>query len=270
MIPELLLLNGSRIPQVGFGTWQVPDEPGVMMDAIDAGYRLLDTAPAYGNEGAVGEAYRRRSAANLDLLLCTKLNNPDHGYDATLLAFERSLSLLGRHDLDVYLIHWPKPGIGLYDESWRAMVRLQQEGRIRTIGVSNFGTEHIDRIASKTGVLPAINQVELHPTFQQRSLREFCNRHGVVVQSWSPLGRGRLSDNAFLKSIADHHGKTVTQVIIRWHVQSGLAVLTRSTSRQHMSENLDVFGFALSEAEMVLIKSLDDPSGRIGHDPAVF
>ena len=144
MTPELSLSDGSKIPQIGYGTWQVPDEPGVMIDAIDVGYRLLDTAPAYANEGAVGEAHRRRTGAKPDLLLCTKLNTPDHGYDATLQAFDRSLAALGRDKLEVYLIHWPKPGIGLYDESWRAMVRLQREERIRTIGVSNFAIEHIE------------------------------------------------------------------------------------------------------------------------------
>ncbi len=270
MMPELALSDGSKIPQVGYGTWQVPDEAAVVAEAIDVGYRLFDTAPAYGNERAVGDAYRRRAQFAPQLQLCTKLNNPDHGYDATLQAFERSLALLGRDKIELYLIHWPKPGIGLYDESWRAMVRLQQEGRVRTIGVSNFAIEHIERIADRTGVLPALNQVELHPRFQQRRLRQFAASHGIVIQSWSPLGRGRLHEDALLNSIAARHEKTVFQVIIRWHVQSGLAVLTRSTSRRHMIENLDVFGFSLSDAEMDSINAYDDPVGRIGHDPALF
>lgn len=270
MSHRLSLADGSSIPQIGFGTWQVPDDPVPIRAALDAGYRLVDTAPAYGNEGSVGAAVRESGYPRAEIQVATKLNNPDHGFDATIRAFDRSLQLLGLEHIDLYLIHWPKPGVGLYAQSWRAMVQLQREGRVRSIGVSNFAIEHIERIADETGVLPALNQVELHPRFQQRPLRSFARAHGIAVQAWSPLGRGRLDDDAVIGDIARRCGRSVAQVVLRWHVQSSIAIIPRSMSRAHLEENLDIFGFSLTNDEMARIDALDDPSGRIGHDPLVF
>jgi 2,5-diketo-D-gluconate reductase A len=270
LLPKMFLNDGKEIPQLGFGTWQVPDEPTVMIEALRSGYRLVDTAPAYGNEASVGEAVRSSRIPREALFVTTKLNNPDHGYDNTLRAFDASLARLGLDYLDLYLIHWPKPALDLYAESWRAFVRLREEGRVKSIGVSNFNVEHLQRIIDETGVVPVVNQVELHPRFQQNGIRDFAKKHGIVVQSWSPLGRGHLTDNSIIAGLAEQYGKSWAQIIIRWHLQSGLALIPRSTSSTNLRSNLNVFDFALSDEDMAQMTELDDRQGRIGHDPSTF
>jgi 2,5-diketo-D-gluconate reductase A len=271
-VPTLRLNNGVEMPQLGFGVFLVPADEVVdpVRAALDAGYRLIDTAKLYGNEEGVGRAVRESGLPREDVFVTTKVWNSDHGYDATLRAFDDSQKRLGLDVVDLYLIHWPTPQRDLYVETWRALERLYADGRVRAIGVSNFNVPHLQRLLDETTVVPAVNQIELHPGFPQDELREFHARHGIVTESWSPLGRGHgLLDNPAVTSIADAHGKTPAQVVLRWHVQLGCVVIPKSTQEERIRENIDVFDVELTDADMSALSALTEP-GRVGPDPDEF
>jgi len=232
--------------------------------AVVEGYRAIDTAAAYRNEDGVGEALDGRN----DIFVTTKLWNADHGFDEALRAFEESARKLRRQTLDLYLIHWPRPRFYRYVESWKALIRLRSEGRIHSIGVSNFNRDHLERIIGGTGVTPAVNQIELHPRFQQEALRAFHEDHGIRTESWSPLGRGPLLSEAAIVGIAAKHGKTPAQVVIRWHLESGLIVIPKTVRLERLRENIGALGFRLDDDDMWRTEALDSPDGRIGPDPA--
>ena len=266
---HLTFNDGRSIPQVGLGVWQTPNDDAaqVVKTALDAGYRHVDTAAAYRNEKGVGEGVRASGLGRDEVFITTKLWNDNQGYDETLVAAEKSLGRLGLDYLDLYLIHWPAPRKDRYVETWKAFVRLKAEGRVRSIGVSNFGAEHLDRIIGETGVAPVINQVELHPRFQQKALREANAKRGVLTQSWSPLGQGQLLADPVIGGIAARHGKTPAQVIIRWHIDSGLVVIPKSVTPARIVQNFDVFDFQLEAEDRAAIAALDATDGRIGPDP---
>lgn len=270
--PELTLNDGRRMPQLGLGVWRTPaDETArVVATALSAGYRAVDTAAVYGNEAGVGEGIRASGLPRGEVFVTTKLWNESQGYDRALRAFDKSLERLGLDHVDLYLIHWPCPQQDLFVESWKALVRLREEGRAGSIGVSNFRVGDLERIIGETGVTPAVNQIELHPRFSQADLREAHARLGVLTESWSPLGQGQLLDEPVLTRLAERHGKTPAQIILRWHVQLGLLVIPKSVNPQRIAQNLDVFDFELDEAEMAAVASLDVEDGRIGPDPAEF
>jgi 2,5-diketo-D-gluconate reductase A len=269
---HLTLNDGRSIPQVGLGVWQTPADTtaDTVAVALAAGYRAVDTAAVYRNEKGVGEGVRRSGLAREEVFVTTKLWNDNQGYDAALTAFDKSLGRLGMDHVDLYLIHWPAPTQNLYLDSWKALVRLKEEGRAKSIGVSNFAVPHLERIIGETGVTPAVNQIELHPRFQQSALRAFHADKGILTESWSPLGQGKTLDDPTLVAIAKRHGKTAAQVIIRWHVQLGLIVIPKSVTPSRIAENLDVFSFALDDVDMAAIAGLDGAQGRIGPDPAAF
>ena len=264
--PHITLASGVRMPQIGLGLWQTPaDETAtVVADALEAGYLAVDTAASYQNEEGVGEALAGRD----DIFVTTKLWNTDQGFDETLRAFDQSARKLRRAVIDLYLIHWPSPRRNRFVESWKALIRLKAEGRIRAIGVSNFDPVHLERIIDDTGVVPDINQIELHPRFQQLERRAFHEQNGIATESWSPLGRGTMLRDPVLTAIAARHGKTAAQVIIRWHLENGLAVIPKSVHPQRLRENLHVFDFRLSQEDMAAIGTLDSAAGRMGPEPA--
>ncbi|MEI9889624.1 MAG: aldo/keto reductase [Caulobacteraceae bacterium] len=262
--PTITLNDGAVMPQFGLGVWQTPDgeAPAVVRAAIGAGYRLVDTAAIYGNEAGVGEGLKGAAG----VYLTTKLWNDRQGFDTALKAFDESEKRLGRR-IDLYLIHWPRPDLDLYVETWRALIRLKQEGRVGSIGVSNFNPDHLERIIGETGVVPALNQIELHPRFQQRKLREVHARHGIVTESWSPLGRGALLDDPTIGKVAVKHGKTSAQVVIRWHLDHGLVVIPKSANAGRIAQNIGVFDFKLDAEDLKAIDALDSLEGRTGPDP---
>lgn len=271
-VPAIPLNDGTSMPQLGLGVWRTPPEETaqVVRAAFEVGYRLVDTAMVYGNEQGVGEAVRTCGLPREALYVTTKLWNSDQGYDAALRAFDQSLARLGLDYLDLYLIHWPVPARGLYIDSWRALVRLREEGRVRSIGVSNFMVEHLRRIIAETGEPPAVNQVELHPIFQQTDLRAYHASQGIATECWRPLGKGELIRHPEIARIAARHGKTPAQALVRWHLQSGLVAIPKSVRPERIAENFDVFDFTLDEADMSALAALDDPNGRTGDDPLVF
>jgi 2,5-diketo-D-gluconate reductase A len=267
--PLVTLNDGRTMPQLGLGVWRTPQEVAaeVVKTALTAGYRSVDTAAIYGNERGVGEGLKAADLARDDIFLTTKVWNDNQGFDATLAAFDKSLARLGVETIDLYLIHWPAPKKDLYLETWKALVRLKEEGRAKSIGVSNFGPEHLQRLLDETGVVPAVNQVELHPSFQQRALREFHARHGVHTESWSPLGQGKQLDDPVVAEIATKHGRTPAQVVIRWHLDSGLIVIPKSVTPSRIVENFAVFDFKLDADDLSKLAGLDTAAGRIGPDP---
>lgn len=270
--PTITFSDGMSMPQVGLGLWQTPANvtAGVVRTAIETGYRSLDTAAAYENEGGVGEGVRASGVAREELFVTTKLRNRDHGYDDALKAFDRSLQRLGMDYVDLFLIHWPAPTQDRYIDAWRALTRLQEEGRARSIGVSNFMVEHLRRIIGETGVIPALNQIELHPKFQQTDLRAFHAGQGICTESWSPLGQGALLKHPVIARIAARHGKTPAQAIVRWHLDQSLVVIPKSVRPERIAENFEVFDFRLDDADMSAIAALDDATGRMGPDPVSF
>ncbi len=272
IVPEVLLNDGMKMPQVGLGVWQTPADitADVVRNAIEVGYRSIDTAAIYGNEEGVGQAVRASGVPREELFITTKLWNREHGYDEALRAFDASLQRLGMDYVDLYLIHWPVPMEERYIDTWRALGRLRDEGRARSIGVSNFLAEHVRRIMAETGVAPAINQIELHPRFQQSDLRAFHAGQGILTESWSPLGQGQLLKHPEIARVAARHGKTPAQAIIRWHIDSGLVVIPKSVRRERLEENFEVFDFRLDDSDMAAIAALDDPGGRMGFDPLTF
>jgi 2,5-diketo-D-gluconate reductase A len=271
-VPILPLADGRAIPQLGFGVYQLADAqaPEIVAQAIETGYRSIDTAAIYGNEAGVGRALRSSVLSRSDLFVTTKLWNERQGFDETLRAFDESLAALGLDDVDLYLIHWPCPERGRYLETWKAFIRLKEEGRVKSIGVSNFQPEHLDRIIGETGMVPVVNQIELHPRFQQHALRAVHARHGILTESWSPLGQGKELDDPVLARIARSHGRTPAQVVLRWHIESGLVVIPKTATPVRIAENFDLFGFALTPEDHAAIAGLDKSDGRIGPDPATF
>src|SRR5690348_13091657 len=268
-VPSITLNNGVEMPQLGFGVFLVPADEVVapVRAALDAGYRLIDTATLYGNEEGVGQAIADSGIPRDEVFVTTKVWNSDHGYDRTLHAFDHSLKLLGLDVLDLYLIHWPTPERDLYADTWRALERIYADGRVRAIGVSNFHAPHLERILAEGTVVPAINQVELHPGLPQDELRAFNTQHGITTEAWSPIGRGQgLLDRDVVRAIASAHGKTPAQVVLRWHMQLGIVAIPKSVRPERIRENLDIFDFELTRDEMAQLTALDGP-GRVGPDP---
>lgn len=258
-VPTVLLNDGARIPQLGFGVFQVPDDEttAAVSAALEAGYRSVDTAAVYGNERGVGRALASSGIPREELFVTTKLWNDDQGYDATLRAFDTSLAALGLDHVDLYLIHWPAPAQDLYRESWRAVEKLVADGRVRTAGVSNFGPAHLRRLLDGASLVPAVNQIELHPGLQQAELRALHAELGIATEAWSPLAQGAVLEEDALTGIAARHGKSPAQVVLRWHLQLGNVVIPKSVTPARIRENLDVFDFALSDAEMTAVAGLD-------------
>jgi diketogulonate reductase-like aldo/keto reductase len=264
----ITLNDGAGIPQVGLGVFQVPDHQAgsAVQTALATGYRSIDTATIYRNESGVGAGLRASGLPRGEVFVTTKVWNDDQGFDATIAAFEASRRRLGLDVLDLYLVHWPCPRADRYVETWRALIELRERGRVRSIGVSNFMPEHLERIMEETGVVPALNQVELHPRLQQEQLRAFHAEHAIVTQAWSPLGQGLLLDDPTITAIAAEREVSPAQVVLRWHVQIGNVIIPKSVTPSRIAENLDLFGFALGEDEMATIAALDRGQ-RVGPVP---
>lgn len=267
--PHVTFNDGHAIPQIGLGVWKATDETAAtaVAAALGAGYRHIDTAAIYENESGVGTGMAQADVARADIFLTTKLWNEAQGFDSTLRAMDESLKRLGTDYVDLYLIHWPSAFRGKFVDTWKAMIRLREEGKARSIGVSNFEGDYIDQLIAETGVTPAINQIQLHPLFQQAAMREKNAKLGVITESWSPLGQGKLLDHPGLAAIAARHGKSVAQVIIRWHIELGLVVIPKSVTPSRIVENFAVFDFALSDQDKAQIAALDSADGRIGSNP---
>lgn len=270
-VPDIALHDGVEIPQLGFGVFQVPpdDTQQVVDEALDVGYRHVDTAAAYRNEAGVGAAIAASEIPREEIFVTTKLWNSAQGYDSTLAAFEKSLGRLGLDRVDLYLIHWPVPTEDRFLDTWRAFERIQDEGLARTIGVSNFRIEDLERLEEEAERLPTVNQIELHPHLQQAELRVWQIEHQVATEAWSPLAQGDLLNNETIANTANRHGKTPAQAILRWHLQLGNVVIPKSVTPQRIRENFDLFDFELSDEEMAAIAALDI-GRRIGPDPATF
>ena len=274
-VPNVTLTAGNStvdIPQLGFGVWQVPDDgaTAAVNTALEVGYRSIDTARIYDNEAGVGRALAATDVSRDEIFLTTKVWNDDQGYDATLRAFEASAKRLGQDYVDLYLIHSPTPAKDAYVHTWKALLQLRADGRIRAAGVCNFQPAHLQRLIDETGEAPAINQVELHPRLQQEELRRFHAQHGIVTEAWSPLAQGGdLLQDDTLTGIARKHARTPAQVVLRWHLQVGNVVIPKSVTPSRISENFDVFGFDLDAEDLAAIAGLDR-AGRIGPDPDEF
>jgi diketogulonate reductase-like aldo/keto reductase len=266
--PVQTLNDGTVLPGLGLGTYPMDDAEAerAVAEAVAAGYRLVDSAANYGNEAGTGRGVLASGVPREEVVVTTKLPGRDHGYDETLRSFDASRKRLGLDHVDLYLIHWPLPRLGKYVESWKAMIRLREEGAVRSIGVSNFTAEHIDRLERETGVLPSVDQIEMHPLFPQEELRALLAAKGIAAQSWSPLGRGSdVLDDAAVRKVALAHGRTPAQVVLRWHVQSGAVPLPKSVDPQRQRENLDVFDIHLDPQEMASIAG--HTPHRLGGDP---
>ncbi|WP_308027045.1 aldo/keto reductase [Streptomyces olivaceus] len=269
-VPPITLNNGVEMPQLGFGVWQVPDDEAqtAVAQALEAGYRSIDTAAIYGNEEGTGRAIAASGLAREDLFVTTKLWNSDQGYDSTLQAFDTSLAKLGLDYLDLYLIHWPMPAREKYVDTYKAFEKLLADGRVRAIGVSNFLPEHLERLIGETSVLPAVNQIELHPHLQQHASRELHAEQGIATEAWSPLGSGKgILEIPAIVAIAQKHGRTPAQVVLRWHLQLGNVVIPKSVTPSRIKENIDVFGFSLDTEDLAAISALNEDR-RLGSDPA--
>ncbi len=270
-MPSVILNDGHLIPRLGFGVFQVPE--GQTFDtvtaALEAGYRSIDTAAAYGNEAEVGRAITESGIPREDVFVTTKLWNSDQGYDSTLRAFDASMERLGFDYLDLYLIHWPVPQADRYIDTFRAFQTLKSQGRIGSIGVSNFQIDHLRRLIGETGEVPAVNQIELHPALAQTTLRAFHAEHGIATEAWSPLGQGAELKDPTVTTIAEQVGRTPAQVLIRWHLQLGNIVIPKSVTPSRIRENFDVFGFELDADQMTTLSALDTGS-RVGPDPDTF
>ncbi|MFD8381004.1 aldo/keto reductase [Streptomyces sp. NPDC059679] len=271
-VPFISLSNGVQMPQLGFGVWQVPDDEAAIAvrTALDAGYRSIDTAAIYGNEEGTGRAIAASGIPRDELFVTTKLWNAEQGYDSALRAFDASLSKLGLEYVDLYLIHWPVPGVDKYVDTWKAFEKIAAEGRAKAVGLSNFHPAHIQRLLSETEIAPVIDQVELHPQFQQSELRAFNARHNIVTEAWSPLGQGKgLLEDDRLKAIAGKHGKSPAQVVLRWHLDLGNVVIPKSVTPSRIAENIDVFDFELDAQDLATIDAMDS-GNRLGPDPDTF
>jgi len=270
-VPAIPLSDGTEIPQLGFGVWQIPPRETVepVTRAFLAGYRHIDTAAAYGNEAGVGQAIHAAGLQRGDVFITTKCFNDDHGRDQAKRALKASLKQLEMDYVDLYLIHWPVPAHDRYVETWQAFMELQAEGLTRSIGVCNFQPTHLERLIRETGAAPVLNQVELHPQFQQAGLRREHDELGIRTQAWSPLGKGNTFDDPAVTALAEAHGKTPAQIVIRWHLQLGNIVIPKSVTPGRIEENFDVFGFHLSDEEMGAFDALE-AGERTGPDPDVF
>jgi 2,5-diketo-D-gluconate reductase A len=273
--PLIALNDGNAIPSVGLGVFQTPpkETEQAVSAALEVGYRHIDTAAAYGNEREVGRAVKKSGIPRDEIFIVTKLWNADQGYDSTMKAFEKSAKRLGLSVeggyLDLYLIHWPVPAIGEFVDTWRAFGAMHDLGHIRSIGVSNFAPEHLNTLMDATGIVPVVNQIELHPLMTQLELREVHKKLGIATEAWSPLGKGRLLDHPTITGIANAHGKTPAQVIIRWHLQIGNIVIPKSVNLERIASNFDVFDFELSDDDVTSVSSLDNGT-RLGPDPRTF
>jgi len=267
-VPTITLNDGNTIPQLGFGVFKVdPDKTSrVVSEAFEVGYRHIDTAKIYGNEEGVGHAIKTSGIDRDELFITTKLWNADQGYDSGLEAFEKSLGRLQLDYVDLYLIHWPAPANDNYVEAWKALEKIRESGRAKSIGVSNFTVEHLTRLLGETDVVPAVNQIELHPEFQQREITAFGREHGIATEAWSPLAHGALLKDPNVQAIADAHGKSLAQVILRWHIQLGNIIFPKSNSRDRIVENFEIFDFELSDDEQASITALEK-DGRVGGHP---
>jgi diketogulonate reductase-like aldo/keto reductase len=271
-VPGVRLNSGNEIPQLGLGVFKVPLEQtlATVATALAAGYRSVDTAAMYRNEAGVGRAIAESGLPRDDVFVTTKLNNDAHGYDAALAAFERSRAALGLDYVDLYLIHWPLPAQDRYVETWRALIKLRDDGAVRSIGVSNFHQPHLERLADETGVVPALNQVELHPYLTQDSLREYHRIHRIATEAWAPIARGgELLQDPVITSLAEKYGKTPAQIVIRWHVEVGNVVIPKSVTPARIRENIDVFDVELDPEDVEAITGLNR-DGRTGPDPDQF
>ena len=271
-VPSLVMNNGIQIPQLGFGVFLIPPEETekAVSEALSAGYRLIDTAQGYRNEEGVGAAIASAGIQRDELFITTKLTNSEQGYDKALRAFDESMNKLGLDVLDFFLIHWPQPMFDQYVETWRAFERLLADGRVLSIGVSNFEIAHLERLLAETDVVPAVNQVELHPEFPQEELREFHAAHGILTESWGPLGQGKgLLENPHILDVARRKGRTPGQVVLRWHIQVGNVVIPKSVNPDRIRENIDIFDFELDEADMQAIEQVRT-GRRLGADPNYF
>jgi diketogulonate reductase-like aldo/keto reductase len=271
-VPPIILNNGVEMPQLGFGVWQVPDDEAeqAVATALEAGYRSIDTAAIYGNEEGTGKAIASSGVPRADLFVTTKLWNGDQGYDSTLRAFDTSLDKLGLEYVDLYLIHWPLPSKGAYVDTYKAFEKLYADGRAKAIGVSNFLPDHLEQLLKATSVVPAVNQIELHPHLQQQAAREFHAEHGIATEAWSPLGSGKgLLEVPAIVAIARKHERTPAQVVLRWHLQLGNIVIPKSVTPSRIKENIEVFDFALDDEDISAISALNEDR-RLGPDPATF
>jgi 2,5-diketo-D-gluconate reductase A len=270
-IPRVALHDGIQVPQLGFGVFQVPPEntQSTVEQALEAGYRHIDTAAAYRNEKGVGAALAASGLPREDVFITTKLWNEDQGHDSTLIAFEASLKRLGLDHVDLYLIHWPVPIKDRFVDTWRAFERIYEEEAARTIGVSNFRVEDLERLEVETDTRPTVNQIELHPGFQQAQLRRWHAEHQIATEAWSPLAQGNLLEHEMIVRIADRHDRTPTQTILRWHLELGNVVIPKSVTPERIRENLELFDFELSDEDMAEFAKLDRGE-RIGPDPETF
>ncbi|MFI5658308.1 aldo/keto reductase [Streptomyces sp. NPDC051684] len=270
--PEVTLNNGVTMPQLGFGVFQVPDDEAhaAVTSALDAGYRSIDTAALYENEKGTGRAIADYGLAREDVFVTTKLWNTEQGRDSALRAFDASLDRLGMDYVDLYLIHWPVPSRDKYVETWQAFEEILASGRARAIGVSNFLPEHLDRLAAETSVVPALNQIELHPRLQQSELRAYDAQHGIATEAWSPLGRGNgVLDDEIVTALAHKHDRSPAQIVLRWHLQLGNVVIPKSVTPSRIRENIAVFDFELAADDMAALAGLETGE-RVGPDPAVL
>jgi diketogulonate reductase-like aldo/keto reductase len=269
-IPKYKLNNGILMPQLGLGTWQAEDGDETVeaiRSALDIGYRLIDTAAIYGNEESAGRAIEESGLKREDIFVTTKLWNDSHDFDRALRAYDDSLARLGLDYADLYLIHWPVPAQDKFTEAWRALEKLYEDKRVRAIGVSNFKPTHLDNLLASAQVVPAINQIELHPRLQQLETRRYCADNGIQVESYSPLQRaGELLKDETLQRLADKHDVTRAQVVLRWHIQEGLVVIPKSTHRERQRENFDIFDFVLDKDDMTAIRGMNKET-RVLHDP---
>jgi 2,5-diketo-D-gluconate reductase A len=271
-VPGIELNNGTTIPQLGFGVFQIDpsDTAEAVTTALEVGYRHIDTAQMYGNEAEVGEAIAKSDIPRDQLWITTKCNNSNHGYDDAQSALDESLQKMGLDFVDLYLIHWPLPGKDLYVDTWKGFEKAQQDGKTRTIGVSNFQPHHLDRLLEETDTVPAVNQIELHPHMQQAGLRSYHERHGIRTEAWSPIGQGKgLLDAPELTEIAQAHGKSPAQVVLRWHVQIGNIVFPKSSTAERIRENYEIFDFELGDDEVEKINGMERAE-RLGPDPDKF
>ena len=271
-VPTLQMNDGQSIPQLGFGVFQIPQDETekAVTTALQEGYRLIDTAQGYQNEEGVGAALAASDVPPDEVFVTTKLTNSEQGYDSTMAAFDASMTKLGLDVLDLFLIHWPLPMFDEYVDTWRAFEKLQADGRVRSIGVSNFEIEHLERLAAETDVVPAVNQVELHPQFPQSELRAYHAEHGILTESWGPIGQGKgLLENEHIQAVAKAKGRTPAQVVLRWHVQLGLVVIPKSVTPSRIAENFALFDFELDDDDMARIAKVDTGE-RLGADPKTF
>ncbi|MGX7697928.1 aldo/keto reductase [Gordonia polyisoprenivorans] len=270
-VPSITLNNGVEIPQLGFGVFQIKPEDTVeaTLSALEVGYRHIDTAQMYGNEAEVGEAVRKSGIPRDEVFITTKLNNSFHAFDDALEATDKSLERLGVEHVDLYLIHWPLPEVGDFVETWKAMEKIYADGKARAIGVSNFQKHHLERLFAETEVVPAANQIEVHPYLTQNPLRAFNSEHNIATEAWSPIAQGDVLDDPVLKKIAEEKGRTVAQVVLRWHIQRGDIVFPKSVTRSRVEENFALFDFDLSSEDMAAVDGLNKDKRR-GPDPDTF